>query len=168
MRLQRLTGMERQKILDEYAELEAKIAELRAILGSDQKLMDLIRSELRIIREKYADERRTRFVEASGELSIEDLIAPEDQVITLSVNGYIKRSSPSEYAAQRRGGKGRKGARPRAEDSVKEDLPGQYALETIDLHSPGSNIPRAGLSSAQSWTGCSRTPCGESGSTFTR
>ena len=82
--------------------------------------MDLIRSELRIIREKYADERRTRFVEATGELSIEDLIAPEDQVITLSVNGYIKRSSPSEYAAQRRGGKGRKGARPRAEDSVKE------------------------------------------------
>jgi DNA gyrase subunit A len=120
MRLQRLTGMERQKILDEYAELEARIAELQAILGSEQKLMDLIREELTIVRDKYADDRRTRFVEASGDLSIEDLIAPEDQVITLSVNGYIKRASPSEYAEQRRGGKGRRGSRPRAEDSVKE------------------------------------------------
>ena len=167
MRLQRLTGMERQKILDEYAELEAKIAELRAILGSDQKLMDLIRSELRIIREKYADERRTRFVEASGELSIEDLIAPEDQVITLSVNGYIKRSSPSEYAAQRRGGKGRKGARPRAEDSVKEIFLANTHSKLLIFTRQGQifrvpvyQVPKAGLAA--------RGLPGESGSTFTR
>ena len=108
MRLQRLTGMERQKILDEYAELEARIAELKSILGSNQKLMDLIRDELRVIKEKYADERRTRIVEASGDLSIQDLIAQEDQILTLSVNGYLKRSSPDEYAAQRRGGVSRR------------------------------------------------------------
>jgi len=153
MRLQRLTGMERQKILDEYAELEARIAELKAILGSDLKLMDLIREELRVIKTKYADERRTRFVEASGDLSIEDLIAPEDQVITLSVNGYIKRSSPSEYAAQRRGGKGRKGARPRAEDSVKEIFLANTHSKLLIFTRQGQifrvpvyQVPKAGLS----------------------
>jgi DNA gyrase subunit A len=152
MRLQRLTGMERQKILDEYAELEARIAELQAILASNQKLMDMIRDELRVIKEKYADERRTRFVEASGDLSIEDLIAQEDQILTLSVNGYLKRSSPDEYAAQRRGGKGRRGAKPRAEDSVKEIFLANTHSKLLIFTRRGQvfsvpvyQVPRAGL-----------------------
>ena len=120
MQLRRLTGMERQKILEEYAELEARIAELQAILGSDEKLMELIRTELLVVRDKYANPRRTTFTEASGELTILDLIAEEDQVVTLSVNGYIKRSSQSVYAEQRRGGFGKRGMRTRNEDSVQD------------------------------------------------
>jgi DNA gyrase subunit A len=82
--------------------------------------MDVIREELMTLREKYADERRTRFVESSAEVNILDLIAEEDQVITLSVNGYIKRTSSSEYAEQRRGGFGKRGMRTRSEDSVQD------------------------------------------------
>jgi len=120
MRLQRLTGMEREKIEAEYAELQEKIRGLRAILGSDELLMDVVRNELVAVRDKFADERRTRITDASGEVSIEDLIADVDQVITLSVNGYIKRSSHSEYQEQRRGGFGRRGMKTRSEDEVKE------------------------------------------------
>ncbi len=118
MRLQRLTGLEREKIEAEHAELLVRIAELEAILGSEQVLMDLVRSELLAIKERYADPRRTRFTENTGELSIEDLIAEEEQVITLSVSGYVKRTSLAEYQEQRRGGFGRRGMRTRDEDSV--------------------------------------------------
>jgi DNA gyrase subunit A len=120
MRLQRLTGMERAKIEAEYAELEARIAELQEILGSETRLLEVIRDELVTVKEKYANERRTVFVEATGDLSILDLIADEDQVITLSVSGYIKRSGHSEYQEQRRGGFGRRGMRTKEEDQVRE------------------------------------------------
>ncbi len=120
MQLRRLTGMERQKLLDEYAELEIEIGKLQAILASDDRLMEVIREELLLIKDKYTDPRRTTFTEASGDLSILDLIAQEDQVVTLSVNGYIKRSSQSEYAEQRRGGFGKRGMRTRDEDSVQD------------------------------------------------
>ena len=120
MRLQRLTGMEREKIEAEYKELEEKIAYLQAILGSETRLLEIISEELIAIRNKYADERRTRFEEATGDLTILDLIADEEQVITLSVTGYIKRTGHSEYSMQRRGGFGKKGMKTRQEDQVNE------------------------------------------------
>ncbi len=120
LRLQRLTGMERQKILDEYAEIEKVINYLREILNSERRLLEVIREELLVIKEKYADERRTRIVESTAELSLHDLIAEEEQVLTLTVNGYIKRSSLDEFRQQRRGGFGTRGMRTRGEDKVRE------------------------------------------------
>ena len=119
MQLQRLTGLERQKILDELAELLKTIERLRAILASERLLMQIIVDELREVQEKYGDDRRTEIIEGeSGELSIEDLIAEEDMAITVSNTGYIKRTAISTYRNQRRGGKGRIGMRTRDEDFV--------------------------------------------------
>ncbi len=119
MQLQRLTGLERQKILDELAELLKTIERLRAILASERLLMQIIIDELKEVRTKYGDDRRTEIVEGeSGELSIEDLIAEEDMAITVTNTGYIKRTAISTYRNQRRGGKGRIGMRTRDEDFV--------------------------------------------------
>ncbi|MDQ3347438.1 MAG: DNA gyrase subunit A [Acidobacteriota bacterium] len=118
MQLQRLTGLERQKILDELVELLKVIERLRAILSSEELLMGVVLSELRAIRENYSDARRTVIVEESGEFRIEDLIADEDMAITVTNTGYIKRTAISTYRMQRRGGKGRIGMRTREEDFV--------------------------------------------------
>src|SRR5438477_2786870 len=118
MQLQRLTGLERQKILDELADLLKTIERLRAILGSERLLMQIIVDELKEVRDKYGDDRRTEIIDESGELSIEDLIAEEDMAITVSATGYIKRTAISTYRGQRRGGKGRIGMRTRDEDFV--------------------------------------------------
>jgi DNA gyrase subunit A len=118
MQLQRLTGLERQKILDEMAELLKTIERLRAILGSEKLLMQIIVDELKDVQRKYGDDRRTEIIEESGELSIEDLIAEEDMAITVSNTGYIKRTPITSYRNQRRGGKGRIGMRTRDEDFV--------------------------------------------------
>jgi DNA gyrase subunit A len=118
MQLQRLTGLERQKILDEMADLLKTIERLRAILGSEPLLMQMIVGELRDVQRKYGDDRRTQIVEDSGELSIEDLIAEEDMAITVSNTGYVKRTPITSYRNQRRGGKGRIGMRTREEDFV--------------------------------------------------
>jgi DNA gyrase subunit A len=119
MQLQRLTGLERQKILDELAELLKTVERLRAILASERLLMQIIVDELKAVRDKYGDERRTEILEAeSGEINIEDLIAEEDMAITVSHTGYIKRTAISTYRNQRRGGKGRIGMRTRDEDFV--------------------------------------------------
>ena len=119
MQLQRLTGLERQKILDELAELLKTIERLRAILASERLLMQIIVDELKEVRDKYGDERRTEIVEASpASSSIEDLIAEEDMAITISNTGYIKRTAITTYRNQRRGGKGRIGMRTREEDFV--------------------------------------------------
>jgi DNA gyrase subunit A len=118
MQLQRLTGLERQKILDELAELLKTIERLRAILASERLLMQIIVDELKEVRTKYGDDRRTQIIDESGELSIEDLIAEEDMAITVSNTGYIKRTAISTYRNQRRGGKGRIGMRTRDEDFV--------------------------------------------------
>jgi DNA gyrase subunit A len=118
MQLQRLTGLERQKILDELAELLKTIERLRAILASERLLMQIIVDELNAVRTKYGDDRRTQIIDESGELSIEDLIAEEDMAITVSNTGYIKRTAISTYRNQRRGGKGRIGMRTRDEDFV--------------------------------------------------
>jgi DNA gyrase subunit A len=119
MQLQRLTGLERQKILDEMAELLKTIERLRAILGSERLLMQLIVGELRDVRNKYGDDRRTELIAGDAtEISIEDLIAEEDMAITVSNTGYIKRTPITTYRNQRRGGKGRIGMRTREEDFV--------------------------------------------------
>ena len=118
MQLQRLTGLERQKIVDELAELMKTIERLRAILASDDLLMQLIVDELRAVQAKDGDDRRTAILEAEGELRIEDLIAEEDVAITVSDTGYIKRTAISTYRSQRRGGRGRIGMKTKEEDFV--------------------------------------------------
>ncbi|HTL43688.1 MAG TPA: DNA gyrase subunit A [Vicinamibacterales bacterium] len=118
MQLQRLTGLERQKILDELVELMKTIERLRAILSSDELLTQLVIAELKAVRDRFGDERRTEIIDETGELRIEDLIADEDMAITVSNTGYIKRTPISTYRMQRRGGKGRIGMRTREEDYV--------------------------------------------------
>src|SRR5262245_10366568 len=119
MQLQRLTGLERQKVLDELAELMKTIERLRAILASERLLMQIIVDELKEVKTKYGDDRRTEILEGeSGEIHIEDLIAEEDMAITVTNTGYVKRTAISTYRNQRRGGKGRIGMRTRDEDFV--------------------------------------------------
>jgi DNA gyrase subunit A len=119
MQLQRLTGLERQKILDELAELLKTIERLRSILASETLLMRIIVDELNEVKTTYGDDRRTELIEGeSGEIHIEDLIAEEDMAITVTNTGYIKRTAISTYRNQRRGGKGRIGMRTRDEDFV--------------------------------------------------
>ena len=117
MQLQRLTGLERQKIADELAELREAITRLRAILESEALLLSLVITELREVQQRYGDDRRTEIAEdVDGEFTIEDLIADEDVVITVSNTGYVKRTAITEYRSQRRGGKGMIGMRTRDED----------------------------------------------------
>src|SRR5436190_524312 len=118
MRLQRLTGLERDKIVEEYAETEKAIARYRAILGDEREIAKIIADELRALRAKYADERRTRIVDEAAAISVEDLIVEEDMVVTISHEGYIKRNAVALYRAQRRGGRGKIGATTRDEDFV--------------------------------------------------
>jgi len=119
MQLQRLTGLERQKIVDELTELVTLIEKLRAILSSDALILEIIIEELKAVREKYGDDRRTEIIEDSTDFRVEDLIADEDVVITSTQTGYIKRSALDEYRQQRRGGKGLIGMQTRDEDVVR-------------------------------------------------
>jgi DNA gyrase subunit A len=118
MRLQRLTALEREKLIAEYREVLQKIEQLKALLASDALIRKAIQDELTEIREKYADDRRTEILPEAGEIHIEDLIAPEEMVITVSHTGYIKRTPSSLYRSQRRGGKGKIGAGLKEEDFV--------------------------------------------------
>ena len=118
MRLQRLTGLERKKIEDEYKELIKLINKLKAILGSKQLQLQIVKEELLLIKEKFGDERRTEIVMTQTEFKIEDMIAEEDVVITISHGGYIKRFPVSGYRRQSRGGKGVTGAASREDDFV--------------------------------------------------
>ena len=110
MRLHRLTGLEREKIVAEFKEVLALIAKLKEILGSEKLVLEIIVEELQQIKKQFGDERRTEIVAEASDIDIEDLIVEEDMVITVSRGGYIKRSPLSLYRAQRRGGKGRIGA----------------------------------------------------------
>jgi DNA gyrase subunit A len=118
MRLQRLTGLEREKILAEYAEVERQIERYRRILGDEREVSAIVVEELRAIRDKYGDDRRTRIVDEAAAISVEDLIVEEDMVVTISNQGYVKRNPVSLYRAQRRGGRGKIGAGTRDEDFV--------------------------------------------------
>ena len=118
MRLQRLTGLEREKIDAEYAEISSLILTLQGILDDPQKVLDVIVSELEEIRARYGDERRTEIVFSSEEIDIEDMIVEEDMVVTVSHAGYIKRNAVSLYKSQRRGGRGKIGMGTKEEDFV--------------------------------------------------
>jgi DNA gyrase subunit A len=118
MRLSRLTGLEQEKLATEYAELCDAIARFRAVLASSKLLDDVVIAELEEVRAKYADKRRTEIVENDAEIPDEDLIQEEDMIVTISHAGYIKRTSPRDYRAQKRGGRGRIGMDAREEDWV--------------------------------------------------
>src|SRR5437867_4359941 len=121
MRLQRLTQLERHKVVEEHERTLALIEELKGILASDTKLMAIIRTELLAIKEEYGDARRTEILTETTELTIEDLLADEEMVVTISRAGYIKRTHVEAYRSQRRGGKGVTGMETKEEDIV-EDL----------------------------------------------
>jgi DNA gyrase subunit A len=118
MRLSKLTGLEQEKLASEYGELCNEIARLRNILGNETVLMDLIVMELEEVKEKFNDKRRTEIVTNDADIADEDLIQEEDMVVTISHAGYIKRTPPSAYRAQKRGGKGKIGMEAREEDWV--------------------------------------------------
>jgi len=119
MRLRALTAMERQRVLDELAELRALIADLKDLLGSDERILEVVVQELREVVDKFGDERRTELAPAIDGITNEDLIVEEDMVVTLSHLGYIKRNPVTLYRAQRRGGKGARGMETREEDFVR-------------------------------------------------
>jgi len=118
LRLQRLTGLEQDKIINEYKDILVKIKEFTEILSDPDKLLDVIRTELRDVRERYADPRRTEIIASHSSLGMEDLIPEEDVVVTLSHGGYAKAQSLSDYQVQRRGGRGRAAARVKDEDFI--------------------------------------------------
>jgi DNA gyrase subunit A len=120
MRLARLTGLEQDKLAAEYAELCEEITRLRAILGDEKLLMEVIVGELNEIKEKHGEPRRTEIVDSDSEIQLEDLIQEEDMVVTISHSGYIKRTPVSTYKAQRRGGKGTQGMEAREDDFVNQ------------------------------------------------
>lgn len=120
MKLQRLTGLEREKIVKEYADTLKEIERLKAIIENDALVLQIIKDELLEIKNKYADERKTEITSETKEITIEDLITDEEMVITLSHQGYIKRNPLSAYRSQRRGGKGSIGMETKEEDFVNE------------------------------------------------
>ncbi len=128
MRLQRLTGMERDKIVNEYNEILEKISWFNKILGDDSVVMQIVREEFEQIREDYGDERRSEIIDAPDEILPEDMITPEEMVVTVSHTGYIKRNPISLYRSQRRGGKGVKGMTTVEEDFVTN----LYTASTLD------------------------------------
>jgi DNA gyrase subunit A len=120
MRLQRLTQLEQDKLAQEYSELLARIAHLRTVLNSQEMVRTIVKQEIQEIQERYADDRRTQIVPVEAELNMEDLIAEEEVVVTITHAGYIKRNAASIYRAQRRGGKGKVGMGVKEEDFVEQ------------------------------------------------
>ena len=118
MRLHRLTGLEQSKILEELEQILAQIARLKEILASEVEILKIIKTELVEVKEKFANPRRTEIIDRSADLTLEDMIVEEDMVVTVTHGGYIKRNAVSLYRAQRRGGKGKTGIRPKEEDFV--------------------------------------------------
>lgn len=118
MRLHRLTGLERDKIVDEYHDVLRLIARLKEILGSEAEVLKIIVGELREVKDKFGDPRRTEIIAQTAEITLEDTIVEEDMVVNITHTGYIKRSAVSLYRAQRRGGKGKTGIKTRDEDFV--------------------------------------------------
>ncbi|NOY12442.1 MAG: DNA gyrase subunit A [Deltaproteobacteria bacterium] len=118
MRLHRLTGLEQNKIIEELAQIMVQITRLKEILASEVEILKIIKTELLEIKEKFANPRRTEIIDRTADLTLEDMIVEEDMVVTVSHGGYVKRNAVSLYRAQRRGGKGKTGMRPKDEDFV--------------------------------------------------
>ena len=138
MRLQRLTGLERDKIMQDYEEILEKIGWLKRVLADDNLVLQIIREEFAKIREDYGDERRTEIIDQPDEILPEDLIAPEEMVVTVSHGGYIKRNPLSLYRAQRRGGKGIKGMVTLEDDFVSN----LYTASSLDTFLFFTNLGR--------------------------
>ena len=128
LQLRRLAALQRQEIMDEHAKLEAQIVEFNAILESEQRQRDIVSTELQAIVDKYGDERRTTILPFDGEVSVEDLIARESVVVTITRTGYAKRTKTDLYRSQRRGGKGVSGAALRQDDIVRRPDRAQAGL----------------------------------------
>jgi DNA gyrase subunit A len=122
MRLQRLTGLERDKIIKDYEEIMALIAELEKILGSEELILGIVKDEFRSITESYADKRRTEIIARADEIQIEDLVKEEDVIVTITHKGYIKRMAMDTYRTQKRGGTGVKGAINEADEDFYTDI----------------------------------------------
>ncbi len=151
MQLQRLTGLEKEKILNELLEVQALITRLSAILSSEELLLSVIKDELREVQAGFADPRRTEIVGAAEDLSDEDLIAEEDMVVTFSHTGYVKRNPVSLYRAQRRGGRGKSGAQATDEDFIEQIFVASTHAYLLIFTSKGRvfwlkvhNLPQAG------------------------
>src|SRR5690606_40569775 len=118
MQLRRLAALERQRIIDELTEIEAKIADLNDILAKPERQREIIREELDAVVQRWGDERRTQILPDAGEVSMEDLIAREDIVVTITHGGYVKRTKTDSLRSQKRGGKGVLGAQLKQDDIV--------------------------------------------------
>ena len=140
LQLQRLTGMEQQKILDELADIQKRIAEYMDILGSEKVLRGVVVGELKEILKEYGDERKTQIVEDTGEITLEDLVQVEDVAVTVSRGGYLKRTAVDTYRRQTRGGKGRIGMGTRAEDVVEHLIIASTHAYSADLHQQGPRV----------------------------
>ncbi|MFM2126206.1 MAG: hypothetical protein RL328_2657 [Acidobacteriota bacterium] len=154
LQLQRLTGMEQQKIIEELADIQAKIAEYLDILGSEKTLRRVIIDELKEVSKDFGDERRTQIIEDTGEISLEDLVQVEDVAVTVSRGGYLKRTAVDTYRRQTRGGKGRIGMSTRAEDVVEHLIIASTHAYLLIFTNKGRlywlkiyNIPDAGTAS---------------------
>ena len=154
LQLQRLTGMEQQKIIDELADIQARIAEYLDILGSEKSLRKVIVDELKEVSKDFGDERRTQIIEDTGEISLEDLVQVEDVAVTVSRGGYLKRTAVDTYRRQSRGGKGRIGMSTRAEDVVEHLIIASTHAYLLIFTNKGRlywlkiyNIPDAGTAS---------------------
>lgn len=143
MRLQRLTGLERDKIIQELAEIRAEIARLKGILADEGKLMEVIKEELQAVLDQYSDPRRTQIIADMGEISMLDLIAEEAMVVTVTHQGYVKRTAVTEYRSQKRGGKGRRGMGTKDEDFVKDLFVASTHADVLLFTSVGKVYKRA-------------------------
>ncbi|MEI9812060.1 MAG: DNA gyrase subunit A [Acidobacteriota bacterium] len=154
LQLQRLTGMEQQKIIDELADIQKRIAEYLDILGSEKTLRKVLVEELKEVQKDFGDERRTQIVEDAGEITLEDLVQVEDVAVTVSRGGYLKRTAVDTYRRQTRGGKGRIGMSTRAEDVVEHLIIASTHAYLLIFTNKGRlywlkiyNIPDAGTAS---------------------
>ena len=145
MQLRLLAALERQALADEYEELMAKIADYEAILASPERQRQIVGDELGEIVDRYGDERRTRIIPYDGDVTDEDLIAEEDVVVTITRGGYAKRTKTDLYRAQRRGGKGVRGAQLRTDDIVDHFFVTTHAPLDPVLHQQGPGVPGQGL-----------------------
>ena len=161
LRLQRLTGLERDKIADELEELSAKIKDYLEILGSRPRRLDILRAELREVKEQFATPRRTEIQDLEFEQDIEDLIQREDMVVTVTHGGYIKRVPLSTYRAQRRGGKGRAGMATREEDFVSQLFVANTHTPVLFFSTSGHGLQAQGLPPAAGHAAGARQGAGQ-------
>ena len=156
MQLRRLAALERQKIIDELAKIEIEIADLKDILAKPERQRKIISDELAEIVAKWGDERRTQIIPFDGEVSMEDLIAREDVVVTITRTGYAKRTKVDLYRSQKRGGKGVSGATLRQDDIVSHFFVMLDARLDPVLHQQGPGLPGQGVRAARGAAGWPR------------